>query len=50
MNSDSYILVLYGKLTKFSTTFEFIRFSEKNLFGGNNCNRSKSVLESGFSE
>jgi hypothetical protein len=29
MNSDSYVLVLYGKLMKFSTTFEFIRFSEK---------------------
>jgi hypothetical protein len=31
MNSDSCVLVLSGKLKKFSTTFAFIGFSEKNV-------------------
>jgi hypothetical protein len=50
MNSDSYVLVLSGKHRKFSITFVFRSFAEKNNFGGHKFNRSKSILELGFSK
>jgi hypothetical protein len=49
-NSDSYVLVLSGKVRKLSITFVFRRFAEKIVLVAISLIDPNPVLESGVSE